>query len=415
MKTVNFSYRYASRETEFDVYPGKIAEKKGGLPADGFEKAAWVHHNTGVPVTWIVDSVALMRDGQRLKHFQGAYGDEIIFSFESFGRQPLFEKIGVKQKPFGLRNYSRAELVKIFNGYRELGREVLGQSISIGAGYWLSNEVIQAAEEAGILAFWGLCWDQENIDGATHRGSPWFPYYASPDDFIAPRAKPGGVLMLPWYTADLGNAFVFSEHPPFTTHSGELARWAIEYPREYIHSLLRNVGGEARPGWRPLTSYHLECDWMDCSGIYYDEEYSPASEVWEMQRATVRDYASGSWGDWQAGPLGDFVTWYRKTYPSTASSAQTCNDYFGNFPTLRFEGDANRLRVLSVEGEVLAEQAYADGRRLAPSPGFADRRALRERLQPNIKLPRPLQARLKLGAEWLGKNHDLLNQSALKK
>ena len=196
---VNFSYRFASREPKYDVYPWK-SRGAAGLPWEGFEKAAWLHHCTGVPVTWMVDSVAIEQAGRRVRQFADNFGDDIILYLEAFGYQPLYAKLGVTQKAFGLRNYSYDELCKVITGYRKLAKETLGRDITIGAGYWWNAEVIRAAQDSGLQALWGLCWDQQGIDGATHRGSPWFPYYASPREFKAPvETKEEGVLVMPWY------------------------------------------------------------------------------------------------------------------------------------------------------------------------------------------------------------------------
>ena len=390
---VNFSYRFASREPDFDVYPWK-SRQKGGLPWEGFEKAAWVHHTTGVPMTWIVDSVALEHAGDRLKRFSENYGDEIILSLESFGRQPFFEKLGITQKPFGLRNYSYDELCKMFEGYRKLALEVLGKDIVIGGGYWWNATVIQAAQATGFQALWGLCWDQKGVDGATHRGSPWFPYYASENEFKAPaKSSAEGILILPWYRADLGNAFLFSNHAPFTTHTGELARWCLDYPAAYVQAMVKQGLTETATSPFAYTEFHLECDWMDSSGIYHDEEMSPATEVWAFQKACVAQGIDPALGT--VSSMHDFVAWHLKNHPQTTRHQLNWQDPLGNFPDLCFTADADRLQVADRDGKVLACQEYCDGRLAAASEGFLNRQQLRESLCKNPNVSWSLERRLR--------------------
>jgi len=302
MNIINFSYRFAARDPLFDVYPGK-PRREGGLPWEGYEKARWLHHVSGVPVTWIVDSVAIDQAYRRMRNDVETTGDELILQLEPFAHQPLLEKLGIKQEPFGLRNYKTGDLVTLFKGLKKFAEDKLELPVTIGSGYWLSAHVIRAAAEAGFEAIWGMCWDQKGIDGATHRGSPWFPYYLSEEDFKAPSTKPGGVLFFPWYRADLGNAFLLNHHPPFTTHSGELVRWNLDFPETYVRAMFAQAAHEARTSPFAFSQVHLECDWMDSSGIFHDEDTSPAAVTFEFQKKMFQRKATNS-APWRASSPG---------------------------------------------------------------------------------------------------------------
>lgn len=402
---VNFSYRFAAREPDFDVYPWK-SRNQGGLPWEGFEKAAWLHHSTGVPVTWMVDSVALKQAGRRLRQFADVYGDDIVVYLEAFARQPLYEELGVSQKAFGLRNYSYDDLCKIMRGYRKLAADTLGRDITVGAGYWWNGEVMRAARDSGFQALWGLCWDQQGIDGATHRGSPWFPYYASPREFKAPvESSEEGVLVMPWYRADLGNAFLFNHHPPFTTHTGELARWNLTYPSQYVQSMVQQGLEETASSPFAFTEFHLECDWMDSSGLYHDEEMSPATEVWAFQKACVAEGINPAHG--RVTGLHEFAAWHLKNHPQTTRHELLWRDPLGNFPELRFTADARALEVSTADGRLVARQEYCGGQLGQATEGFLHRRQARELLCSHPKLSYALEHRLKMdmGSDEL----DLLN------
>ncbi len=401
---LNFSYRFAARDPKGDVYPWK-SRQNGGLPWEGFEKAAWLHHTTGVPVTWMVDSVALEQAGRRLAKFSEVYGDEIVLSLEAFAAQPMFAKFGVEQKAFGMRNYGREELVKIMTGMRRYAQDVLGRDVRIGAGYWWSADVIAAAEECGFEGLWGLCWDQHGIDGATHRGSPWFPYYASASEFRAPSANENGLLLFPWYRADLGNAFLYNDHPPFTTHSGELARWCLDYPRDYVNAMLNQAVLEAKISPFSYTEFHLECDWIDSSGIFHDEEMSPATEVWAIQKACVREAAG--WKQFQIGSINDFLQWHRERFSRTTRHTLWWTDPFGELPPLEFSADADALMVRDTNGNIVARQSYSGGRLGEMDEGFRDRAGLRRKLAPDATLSAVLVNRLRMN---MGRDEELLVQ-----
>jgi len=401
---LNFSYRFAARDPRNDVYPWK-SRNRGGLPWEGFEKAAWLHHTTGVPVTWMVDSVAIEEAGRRLRKFAEVYGDEVVLQLEALAEQPLFKKIGVEQKAFGLRNYSRDELVRLISGMRKHAQDVLGIDVRIGSGYWWNADVVSAAEEAGLEGLWGLCWDQCGIDGATHRGSPWFPYYASPREFKVPNPEAKGLLLFPWYRADLGNAFLFSDHPPFSTHSGELTRWCLRYPAEYVHAILNQALTEAKTSPFSFTEFHLECDWIDSSGIFHDEEMSPATEVWAMQRACVEDALE--WKSFVIGRLDAFLAWHGKHFEQTTAHSLCWTDPLGNLPPLKFSADINQLTVQDADGKLLARQLYQEGILGGADAGFTDRAGLLKQLAPGAQLPHALQNRVKMG---LGHEEEILVQ-----
>lgn len=401
---LNFSYRFAARDPKHDVYPWK-SRRDGGLPWEGFEKAAWLHHTTGVPVTWMVDSVALEQAGRRLAKFCDVYGDEIVLSLEAFAAQPIWKKFGIEQKAFGMRNYSRAELVKIMTCMRRYAQDVVGRDVRIGAGYWWNADVISAAEECGFEGLWGLCWDQQGIDGATHRGSPWFPYYASTSEFRAPSVGEKGLLLFPWYRADLGNAFLYDDHPPFTTHTGELTRWCLEYPRDYVNAMLSQAVLEAKTSPFSYTEFHLECDWFDSSGIFHDEEMSPATEVWAMQRACVQEAAA--WKQFQIGPISDFLQWHREKFSRTTRHTLWWTDPLGQLPPLEFIADADALVVRDNGGNIVASQSYSGGLLGNADEGFLDRAGLRHQLAPEATLPAELLKRLRMN---MGREEEILVQ-----
>ena len=392
MNIINFSYRFAARDPLYDVYPGK-PRREGGLPWEGYEKARWLHHVSGVPVTWIVDSVAIDQAYRRMRNDVETTGDELILQLEPFAHQPLLEKLGIKQEPFGLRNYKTGDLVTLFKGLKKFAEDKLELPVTIGSGYWLSAQVIRAAAEAGFEAIWGMCWDQKGIDGATHRGSPWFPYYLSEEDFKAPSTKPGGVLFFPWYRADLGNAFLLNHHPPFTTHSGELVRWNLDFPETYVRAMFAQAAHEARTSPFAFSQVHLECDWMDSSGIFHDEDTSPAAVTFEFQKKMVQ--LAASMEGYEFSTLARFVAWHRKNFEFTTRHDTVWTDPFENFPPLRFAADCDSLRVSTIDGELLASQNYRDGKLAEADAGFLDRYALGRRLCPNPRLPFALQWRLR--------------------
>ncbi len=402
---INFAYRFAAREPSFDAYPWK-SRGAGGLPWEGFEKAAWLHHTTGTPMTWMVDTVALRQAGRRLRKFADVFGDEVVLWLDVFARQPLYEELGVRQRAFGLRNYTREELVTIIRGCREFASETLGRDVRIGAGFWWNPDVLHAAREAGLDALWGLCWDQKGIDGATHRGSPWFPYYASPEDFKAPvRSREDGILVLPWYRADLGNALLHDDHPPFTTHSGELTRWNASWPEHYVRELLDQGLDEARRSPFALTEFFTGCECLDTSGIFHDEEMCPSSEIWENQKACVRQIIAEPGRFGRTVGLHEFTDWHLANHPETTRHELHWRDPLGELPDLRFAADTEALTVSRPDGAIIASQHYLDGRLAASSPEFIDRRTLLKRLAPAAKLPPALAGRL---AMKMGKEKDLL-------
>jgi hypothetical protein len=402
---LNFSYRFAARDPRHDVYPGK-SRGEGGLPMEGFEKMVWLHHNHGIPCTVMVDSVAITLAKRRLLSFLRFPGNEIVLSLEAFAAQPMWKKFGVEQRAFGLRSYSREELLKLFTGLRRFVADELGVEVKIGAGYWYSPEVIQAAEESGLDALWGLCWDQQGIDGATHRGSPWFPYYASPKEFRCPNPGERGLLLLPWYGSDLGNACLFGHHPPFSTHMGEITRWNLEYPADYMKAILAAYAKTKAPFSH--MQFHLELDWFDSSGIFNDEDLSPATEVWRLQMACVA--AVKTWNKWKVGTLSEFVDWHRKEFSRTTTHVQHWKDPFGNFPDLIFKAGPEEFTIADASGKLLASQSYKDGLLGETSSLFMDRALFLKRFGTPKKLPGSLERCLKVP---FGLEHDTIGFKAM--
>ncbi|EIP98250.1 hypothetical protein OpiT1DRAFT_02702 [Opitutaceae bacterium TAV1] len=411
--SINFAYRFAAREPAFDAYPWK-SRNGGGLPWEGFEKAAWLHHTTGTPLTWMVDTVALQQAGRRLRQFADVFGDDVVLWLDVFARQPFYEQLGITQRTFGLRNYTRDELVTLIRGSRDLAADVLGRDVRIGAGFWWNADVLHAARAAGLDALWGLCWDQKGIDGATHRGSPWFPYYASPDDFKAPvRSREDGLLLLPWYRADLGNAFLYDDHPPFTTHTGELTRWNSTWPANYVRALLGQGADEAKRSPFAFTEFFTGCECLDTSGIFHDEEMCPSSEIWANQKACILGGMAAEFGN--VVQLHAFTDWHLANRPETTRHELYWRDPFGKLPDLRFAAGTDALTVTcpgprsgdagARDDVLVARQSYASGCLGEASPGFLDRASARNALAPDACLPAVLARRL---AMKMGREENLL-------
>jgi hypothetical protein len=92
--------------------------------------------------------------------------------------------------------------------------------------------------------------------------------------------------------------------------------------------------------------------------------------------------------------LHEFTEWHLKNHPHTTRHELLWRDPLGNFPDLRFSADARSLDVSTLDGRIVAQQKYSEGRLGEASEGFLDRRKAKESLCPHPKLGHALEGRL---------------------
>lgn len=312
-----FTARFAIRSQEGDIYPCE----RPGLPHEGLKKIAQIFHSQkGTPITWFLDWTAARECGRLFREWHEEYGDEVALWLDEFGPKTWLKELGIEFKGQESLHYSLEEQRKMIRFVKDtLEKEAYGP-IETAAGLWFNEITIKALIEEGFTGLWGYCWHQENVDEATHRGCPWYPFYPSTVNYKIPAQGKGGIVGVHWFITDMTNAHFMCENHCIgfvrvTPHPGEEDRSGFARDGSY-HTHKTLAEWDRQRHWNDFvyTTFHLECDWVSGqwdfpNGVKHEDRVVDlfASYLREME------HTEGA----QIVTLGEFTDWFRQRSDET--------------------------------------------------------------------------------------------------
>lgn len=312
-----FTARFAIRSREGDIYPCE----RPGLPHEGLKKIAQIFHaRKGTPITWFLDWTVAKECGNLFREWHEEYGDEVALWLDEFGPKTWLKELGIQFKGQKSLHYSLDEQRKMIRFVRDTLEQEAYRPITTAAGLWFNEITVQALMEEGFTGLWGYCWHQENVDEATHRGCPWYPFYPSRVNYKIPSQNPGEMVGVHWFITDLTNAHFMCENHYIgfvrvTPHPGEEDRSG--FARDGSHHTHRTLcEWDRQRSWNDFvyTTFHLECDWVSGqwdfpNGVKHEDRVVDLFESYlhEMERVEGAQIVT----------IGAFTDWFRQRYEAT--------------------------------------------------------------------------------------------------
>lgn len=314
-----FTARFAIRSREGDIYPCG----RPGLPHDGLKRIAQLFHaRKGTPITWFLDWTAARECGKLFREWHEEYGDEVALWLDEFGPKTWLSELRMEFKGQKSLHYSMDEQRRMIRFVKDtLEREAYGP-IRTAASLWFNETTVTALADEGFTGLWGYCWHQENVDEATHRGCPWYPFYPSTRNYKIPAQEKGDNRLVGahWFITDMTNSHFMCENHNIgfvrvTPHPGEEDRSGFARDgSNHTHKTL--VEWERQRGWNDFvyTTFHLECDWVSGqwnypNGVRHEDRVVDLFESYlhEMERLDGSEIVT----------IGEFTDWFRDRHEET--------------------------------------------------------------------------------------------------
>lgn len=316
-----FVIRFAYRDTKLDIYPEQVV--KAGLPIEALMKlAGFFHSHKNTPVTWSIDYRAACQYGDLFATWHRDYGDEVAVWACEWGELDYLRELGIPYRGFSPADYSESELFKRFQFLRRAIGQQCNQKISTICAMWMDEKMVRALRKAGFSNLWGLTFHQEDVDGVTHKGGVWYPYYISEKNFKIPAQEPGGVLGLGWFITDMANCYLTCRNHSFgfvriTPHPGEEEQSGF-FDDNSRHSEKVIVQWHRQREHNPFvySTFHLEACWMDnnvCPTSYFVDHPKRVFQIYKTYMETIKKLRGV-----QVITLSNFARWHRAHFRRTS-------------------------------------------------------------------------------------------------
>lgn len=169
-------------------------------------------HTFGAPVTWLIDADVAQAGACEISRWHLEYGDDVgVLPSSYFHHNPVNYNVDATVEDTARMLSHHREAIK----QAMAGQGWLMQPKVLGVDQWvggIGSHFLQAAEELGFGAFWGICFDHETCDSSMyHEGAPWDAYRLDKSNFRYPAAEGDGLWAFAWTSRDLVNSFL--EYP----------------------------------------------------------------------------------------------------------------------------------------------------------------------------------------------------------